>query len=119
MHYEVVHAGGEKHQAADVSSRLHTGSKETTYLDEDLSVCNVENTQVPNEETPYMHICTECDVAKEPIEGKPDKERTKNGAFRIITEQPTEHLTKIDEVPTIEDFNVEKTKYAFCFYSTT
>lgn len=46
---------------------------EKTFLDDNVSVEDVEKVQVTNDETSYVHVCTECDRKNEPITTIPDE----------------------------------------------
>lgn len=77
FHFDVVLRAGVTHQAADAMSRFCTDCVETTNLDDNLSVCNVENTLAPGEEINYVHACTECDNGNEPNTGRPAEDSIK------------------------------------------
>lgn len=98
LDFDVAHRPAVKHKAADALARLRTDGKETTNLGEDLSMCNAENTQETDEEMLYVHVCTEGNVGKEPITGKPDEDSMKKEDPSASTVQRTERQTTREEV---------------------
>lgn len=63
----VAHWDGEKHQAANTVPRLRTDGEETSDLVHDVSECNVKIKKETENDIPYVHVITECDIGKEPI----------------------------------------------------
>lgn len=49
---------------------MRTDVEKTPHLDDDVLVCNVENTQVTDEEIPYVVVCMKCDVESDLISAK-------------------------------------------------
>lgn len=86
----VVHRAGVKYQAADLLPRLLTYVEETTHLDEDLTICILENIQVTDDETTYLHVCTERDVEVNLVARTANEETTKKVQAIVTTVQPRE-----------------------------
>lgn len=93
---------------------LDTNSEEKTKLDDELSVCSVENTQMTDGETPYVHVCTKCNVESKSRIDKTDRNHSKKRETRLGTVQPHERQTKTGKVPSLEEFTVEMTRDAYC-----
>lgn len=106
-----VRGAGAELQATDKFLRLRSDGEEKTHLNDNLSVYNVKNMQVTNDETPYVSFCKEGDVESDLITRKPNENRPKYREMRVSTVQPTERYTKNCEVPTIEELTVNQTKY--------
>lgn len=87
-----------KHYAADALLMLHSNSEETTNLDFDLLVCNVQNIRVTKEERSYVHVCTKGEVAYYMIAGLPDAGSMKMGKTKLGAVQPTERPTRLAEI---------------------
>lgn len=85
LDFDKVSRAGGKQQAADTMSGLRTAGEKRIDLDDDLLVCNIKNTQVTDEETPYAHVCTECDVKKEMDKSKSNEEPAEKAQTRVIT----------------------------------
>lgn len=99
---------------ADAFSRLRTDGEDTTHLDDNLPVCNVEKIQVTNSETSYEQVCTECDVEKDMITGKPNEDLINKTEKRVSTVQPTDRSITKRKVPIIETFTVDQAMDSNC-----
>lgn len=59
---DVVIRASLKHQAADALSTLRTDGVEAANIDDELPVCNMQNTQRTCDDTHHVQKCTECNV---------------------------------------------------------
>lgn len=100
-------------------SRLLSNGEKRTDLDNDLPVCNVENTDVTDEEIPYVHVCTGCYDQNKPITGTPDEDPIKKRETRDEKVQATERHAPWGEVTSLKDSNVNQQEWAHWRKATT
>lgn len=103
-----------EHQAADTLTRLRTGGKEKTILDDDRSLCNVKNTRVSDGEISYLRVDTNCEGGNESRTGRPEGRPIEERETRVCTVQLNKRQTRIGEVPSLEKLIVERMRGAYC-----
>lgn len=93
--------------------------EKTTTIGDNLPLHIVDNAEVVDEKTPYVHVCTRYDILNEPTTGKSDENTSKKRQDSDSTVRTKERQTTKVKVSTIDDFIVEHTNDAFCRKATT
>lgn len=117
--FDVAQRAGVKRRAADALPELPTKGDESIDLDDDVLVCNSNNTQVTNGETLFGPVCTECDAERDVIADKHDEDCTELEEKSVGAVQPSELQTARDKVPTLVELSFENLKDAYCCKETT
>lgn len=73
----VVHKAAVKPQEVHALATQRTNREQAADENEDLAICNVENSQVVDEAISYVHVCAKCNVAIAPNTDTPDKDSNK------------------------------------------
>lgn len=114
LYFNVVQRTGVKLQAADSRSRLRSDGGETTDLVDGWLVCNVDNTQVTDDEILYLHVCTECNAVADLITGRPKEKHTEKGDLSDSTVQPTKRRSREREATNYTRVHSGTDKNAYC-----
>lgn len=118
LDFDVPRQAGVNHQSANAFSTSRTGGEETTDLEDDLTVGNVQNTQVWDDDTSHVHDCTECDVEKDLI-GQRDSDAIKKRHTKASTVLPTQRKTMRCEKGILEGLAFEQMYNGYCRKSVT
>lgn len=102
LEFDVALRSGSLHQAAGAPWGLRTDGEETNDIDDNPLLYNVENTQVTEDEIPYVYDCMDCDVVTKPVMSKPDEDTIEIEETRVSMVQPTQRQFSREKVLTIE-----------------